>query len=99
MITRISITIKHLENYCLLLKEHQRLLNILEQNPDDENTFDLLYDIYIAIENNGIYYTLPEDLDNAESICDLIDILQNEEANCLTDAIQLCRVKKLLRLS
>ena len=95
----INLILEHLETYHALLEKRHRLLEILEECPDDENTFDLLYDLCITIENLGIRHAIPEDLEDANSIRELIEILQNQETNCLTDAIQLCRVKKLLRLS
>ena len=95
----INLILEHLETYRALLEERHRLLEILEKYPDDKNTFDQLYDLCITIENLGIRHAIPEDLEDTGSLRELIEILQKQETTCLTDAIQLCRVKKLLRLS
>ena len=45
----INLILEHLETYHALFEKRHRLLEILEEYHDDENTFDLLYDLCIIL--------------------------------------------------
>ena len=90
--------INQLEQYLIYLQERQRIINWLSEDRDNIYANMRWKEFNENTPTISIMYSIPEDLDNERSVIDLIDIYRNEETDDFVNAIQLCRVKKLLRL-